>query len=223
MGGLPTAAENGSNTPRIHERIWQGGLMTNPYERVKVPASLMTIESLNLLLGELESAASFDDVNIAGGRNIMVKSGGRVYRLPHRVVRGKEVDALAACIGKGSNVSTDVRAMRQIDPGYQFTFEDRIIYRYRVNISAIRSDGDQQLKIAMRAIRADIPTLDFVMLDEVDYQTMTNGPGLVIVSGETGSGKTTTIAAAVGELIKRSAENDDGRIICTYEQPTEYM
>ncbi len=195
----------------------------NPYVNVSIPVSLMSVSALNDLLAAIEDAAPFDDVNIAGGRNIMVKAGGRVYRLSGRIIKGREVDALAGDIGRGANVPTDVRAMRQLDPGYQFTHQDRIVYRYRVNISAIRSDSDQQLKITMRAIRADIPSLEYVMLEEADFQRMISGPGLVIISGETGSGKTTTIAAAIGELIRRSPDTGDGRIISAYEQPTEFM
>ena len=75
----------------------------------------------------------------------------------------------------------------------------------------------------MRAISSDIPTLDYVGLSEDEYSLMMNGPGLVIISGETGSGKTTTVAGTIGHLIRNSHRTDDSRIISGYENPVEYL
>lgn len=193
----------------------------NPYDEVPLPAHF-TKESFDEYLGGLESVKEFDDINISGNRNIVIKAGGSVYRVSKRRIRSSEVDILARIIGIGSNVPTDVRAMKQLDAAYQFTHEERVVYRYRVNISAMRSDGEQNLKIALRAIRAEIPSMDFAMIKEHEFLKMMGGAGLVIISGETGSGKTTTLAAAVGELIKRNGIGE-GRVVCTYEQPVEYV
>lgn len=194
----------------------------NPYDCVELPESILSIEDFNCLLGQLENTKKFDDLNFAGGRHVIVKSGGSVFRIKGRTIKPREVDFLAGLIGKGANVSSDVRGGRQLDPSYQFTHDERLIYRYRVNISAMREGGQQQIKVAMRAIRAEIPSLEYVRISEKDFSSMAYGPGLVIVSGETGSGKTTTIAGVIGEIIRRSGSGKGG-VICAYEQPCEFM
>lgn len=198
-------------------------MMSNPFASVSLPASITTLAALNTFLGELESVKSFDDINIVGGRNVIVKSSGMVYRVGERKLKSWEVEAIAGLIGKGSNVPTDVKAMRQLDPSYQFTWNERVVYRYRVNVSALRASGEQQIKITMRAIRADIPSLEYVRISEEEFSAMTSGAGLVIISGETGSGKTTTLAGVIGEIIRRAGMGGRGKVICTYEQPVEFM
>lgn len=195
-------------------------MRTNPFSEIKLDSSITSLEEFNELLGEIESVAAFDDLNIAGGRNLIVKSGGSVFRIGKRKLQGSEVEGIANLIGKGSNVSSDVYGGNQLDPGYQFTFKERKVFRYRVNISSIRDGGGQQIKIAMRAIKSEIPSINYVSLKEEDCKAILNGGGLVIISGETGSGKTTTLAAIIGYVIKSGLYS---KVVCCYEEPTEFI
>jgi len=105
---------------------------------------------------------------------------------------------------------------------------------FRVNYSA-DTNGDT---LNIRVLDFMIPEFDEVLLPKiyVDYlkkrlilkkrlvlegketfASMVNGGGLIIHAGETGSGKTTTIASE----IKFIADNTNG-IVITYENPIEY-
>jgi twitching motility protein PilT len=84
------------------------------------------------------------------------------------------------------------------------------IFRERGNLAA-----------AIRVIPTRVPTLDDLLPEEKPrelFRKMTRiKRGLVIVTGETGSGKTTTIAAMLEEINRTRAEH-----IITIEKPMEY-
>lgn len=77
--------------------------------------------------------------------------------------------------------------------------------------------------VVMRILHRDSVLLDFagVGLDEQERQTLNrlleHTHGMIAVAGPTGSGKTTTLAAALSKL------NDPGRKIVTIEDPVEYQ
>jgi Tfp pilus assembly pilus retraction ATPase PilT len=195
----------------------------NPYSNINIESGIFTVDDFNKILGDIESEQAFDDINLVCERLIVVKSMGKVYRVGSTVLTTSEVEFISTLIGKGNNVPSDVRAGKQLDPSYQFTFDEKIVYRYRVNVSGLRGITGQDLKISMRSIKSEIPTLEYVRFSESDFNYIINGAGLVIMSGETGSGKTTTVAGVLGHLIRNSVKLDLHRIVSCYEQPTEYM
>ncbi|WP_442582163.1 GspE/PulE family protein [Mesorhizobium sp. ASY16-5R] len=77
--------------------------------------------------------------------------------------------------------------------------------------------------VVMRILHRDSVLLDFagVGLDEQERQTLNrlleHTHGMIAVAGPTGSGKTTTLAAALSKL------NDPSRKIVTIEDPVEYQ
>jgi twitching motility protein PilT len=86
--------------------------------------------------------------------------------------------------------------------------------RFRVNI--FRQRG--ALSAAMRTIPTDIPPLDLLGLPEVVKSFADKARGLVLVTGPTGSGKTTTLAALV-DLINAARSCH----IITLEDPIEFL
>ncbi|MCH2148143.1 MAG: PilT/PilU family type 4a pilus ATPase [Phycisphaerales bacterium] len=94
-----------------------------------------------------------------------------------------------------------------------FSCEFEGIGRYRVN--AHRQRGS--VAIAMRVVRGDVPELDDLNLPET-IERLTRLPrGLVLVTGDTGSGKSTTLAAMIMAMNRRSRQH-----IITLEDPIEY-
>ena len=102
-----------------------------------------------------------------------------------------------------------------VDYSYAVTINGSAI-RYRVQ--AYRSMG--KLSLAMRRIRYEIPTFQELNLPPI-YETVMKNPeqkGIVIVGGETGSGKSSTLAAMIGYLSKRPDKH-----IITIEDPIEFV
>ena len=102
-----------------------------------------------------------------------------------------------------------------VDYSYEVSLGGKSI-RYRIQV--FRSMG--RLSIAMRRIRYEIPTFEHLNLPPIYGKVMENPEqkGIVIVGGETGSGKSSTLAAMIGHLGKRSDKH-----IVTIEDPVEYV
>jgi twitching motility protein PilT len=86
--------------------------------------------------------------------------------------------------------------------------------RFRVNIFSQRGN----YSIVCRQLNATIPTLDQLKLPETLKEIPREKTGLVLVTGATGSGKSTTLAAILHEI-----NNDKAVHIVTLEDPVEYL
>ena len=95
-----------------------------------------------------------------------------------------------------------------------FSYEIRGLSRFRVN--AFRQRG--WVSIACRAIPFQVRTIDDLGLPEV-IRTLAEEPrGIVLLTGTTGSGKSTTLAAMIDHINSTRA-----RHIVTLEDPIEYL
>lgn len=95
-----------------------------------------------------------------------------------------------------------------------FNYEVENVCRFRVNAFKQR----QTYAVALRLIPTIIPTLEDLGMDAVLRKIAESRQGLVLVTGPTGSGKTTTLAAMI-DHINRTLEKH----IITLEDPIEYL
>ena len=94
-----------------------------------------------------------------------------------------------------------------------FSYEVQQLGRYRVNAHMQRA----VIGLAMRAIRTTVPPLEELHLPEVISRLTYLPRGLVLVTGDTGSGKSTTLAAMIQAMNDRYRKH-----IITLEDPIEY-
>jgi twitching motility protein PilT len=95
-----------------------------------------------------------------------------------------------------------------------FSFQDAAGHRYRVNVYRQQSE----LATAVRILRNDIPTLEDLHLPPSIERLAQQPRGIVLVTGPTGSGKSTTLAAMIDYInVHRKAH------IITIEDPIEYV
>lgn len=96
-----------------------------------------------------------------------------------------------------------------------FSFQAGDVARFRVNAFRQR----QQLCLAIRFISMRIPTLEELRLPVATVRKIAdNGRGLVLVTGITGSGKSSTLSAMVDYINLTRAEH-----IVTVEDPIEFV
>ena len=95
-----------------------------------------------------------------------------------------------------------------------FAYESETAGRFRVNVS--RHVGG--IAAALRVVSTKVPTLESLALPAVVTQSLAVGKGLTLVTGPTGSGKSTTLAAMIDHINKTRR----GHII-TIEDPIEYV
>ena len=87
--------------------------------------------------------------------------------------------------------------------------------------SRLRCNAAQQrgvISLAIRLLPPIIPTLDELGLPQVCKEMILRPRGLMVVSGPTGSGKTTTLAAMIQHL-----NASESRHVVTIEDPIEYI
>jgi twitching motility protein PilT len=95
-----------------------------------------------------------------------------------------------------------------------FSYELEGVSRFRVN--AFRQRG--AISIALRAIPFQVRTIDDLGLPEVVRRLAEEPRGIILLTGTTGSGKSTTLAAMIDHINSTRA-----RHIVTMEDPIEYL
>ncbi|MCF7956431.1 MAG: PilT/PilU family type 4a pilus ATPase, partial [Phycisphaerae bacterium] len=97
------------------------------------------------------------------------------------------------------------------DLDFSTTIDDG--HRFRVNAHYQRDT----IALSFRVISNVIPPLEDLHLPEIARQLTELPRGLVLVTGHTGSGKSTTLASMIGEI-----NNKKSKRIITLEDPVEY-
>ncbi|MHB0859132.1 MAG: type IV pilus twitching motility protein PilT [Anaerolineae bacterium] len=114
-----------------------------------------------------------------------------------------------------SQVTTPLqRAHFAQQPELDLSYELEGIARYRVNIGKQRGT----VTIVMRRLSAYIPTMEELRLPDICKELVMKPRGLVLVTGPTGSGKSTSLASMIDYLNGQEAVR-----IITAEDPIEYV
>ena len=113
-----------------------------------------------------------------------------------------------------SMLNEEQRERLRMGEDLDFSFQQEGGLRYRVNVFRQQNE----VAAAIRVLRDDIPTLEELHLPEAIRQLAEQPRGIVLVTGPTGSGKSTTLAAMIDYInIHRRAH------IITVEDPIEYI
>lgn len=95
-----------------------------------------------------------------------------------------------------------------------FSYGIEQVSRFRINIYRQRSC----VCMAIRIVPTKIPTIEDLQLPEVLKKITTKPQGLVLVTGPTGSGKSTTLASMIDYMNRNMKKH-----IITLEDPIEYL
>jgi defect in organelle trafficking protein DotB len=98
---------------------------------------------------------------------------------------------------------------------------EAIGHRFRINVTAGYYEGDVGVQIVCRHIPANPPTVAQNGTEAEIVAESTPAQGAVIVAGETGSGKTTTLAALMRRILEQSTPIHGN--ILSYEAPIEFV
>ncbi len=98
------------------------------------------------------------------------------------------------------------------DLDFSYTLPE--VGRFRVNVSVQRGT----ISLAFRRIELAVPSIDDLNLPPICKSLALKRHGLILVTGPTGTGKSTTMAAMIEHL-----NQHDARIIVTIEDPIEFL
>ena len=169
----------------------------------------------DLLGAMLDSHDNVSDLNITVDRPLQVESAGELVAVP--------VDPP---IENMTPFQTEIFALNLINGDRRLTEHliksgscDSSYYlpgkaRFRVNIFSQRGN----YSMVLRKLETNIPTIDGLKLPDAFKKMPAEKNGLILITGATGSGKTTSLAALLNEINATKSVH-----IVTLEDPVEYV
>ncbi len=149
------------------------------------------------------------DVHIIPGEPFMVRHTGKLVRLKSQPLTAEHTIKMVEELL--TPAQRDIMANRQ---QLDFAYEIEGLGRFRGS-AMLHNNG---VSGVFRIIPPEIPSLSQLGLPEVIYSILDNHQGIILVTGATGHGKTTTLAAMVDYINSKRAHH-----ILTVEDPIEFI
>ena len=165
------------------------------------------MELTDILLEVLERRAS--DLHMAAGDPPIIRVNGELEPLGAQPLSSADVQGLVYSI-----LSQDQRQKLENEWDIDFSYSVPGRARFRVNAFFQRNG----LSAAFRLIPVDTPNLDDLGLPSILHEFANKARGFVIITGPTGSGKSTTLAAMIDEINQTRSQH-----IVTIEDPIEFL
>lgn len=167
----------------------------------------MMLSDLNSVV-ELATARHASDIHIKCGLPVKCRIDGRIVSLTEDVVSDQQCESFARYL-LGEKFDR-VASIGEADIGFTFPCGVRV----RANVYR----QNRQLSLALRIFADRIPQMEELGLPACAMNIPALKNGIVLVTGETGSGKSTTLAS----IIDRINHTRDAHVI-TLEDPVEYL
>ncbi|MEQ1833011.1 MAG: PilT/PilU family type 4a pilus ATPase [Candidatus Eisenbacteria bacterium] len=158
---------------------------------------------------ELAVKQGGSDVHLVSGQPLRIRLHGTLETVRFRELSARDVDDFLEEFMTGEQRSTLAR-----DHHVDFAYDSEVAGRFRVNVYR-HAHG---LGAALRVVPSKAPELSGLGLPNVVESLLAVGKGLVLVTGPTGSGKSTTLAAMVSHLNTTRRGH-----ILTLEDPIEFV
>jgi twitching motility protein PilT len=149
------------------------------------------------------------DLHLRAGRPPVIRLHGTLVETKLPVIRPDDATRCADQI-LSPQQREELASKKELD----FAIGIQGLGRFRVNLFQQRGT----LGFAFRAVPFEIPSMDDLLLPEVLKSVALSPRGLVLVTGVTGSGKSTTLAAMIRYLNENRAVN-----VVTIEDPIEFL
>ena len=175
----------------------------------------MKKQEIDYILGKmLDSHKNVSDLNITAGKSFQVESSGQLTKVDLEPVFEKltpfqtEVFALNL-INQDRRLTEILLQQGSCDLAYELPGKAR----FRVNIFSQRSN----YSIILRKLETRIPTFKDMNLPEAFHKMAEEKNGIILVTGATGSGKSTSLAALLNEINEKKSVH-----VVTLEDPVEF-
>jgi twitching motility protein PilT len=169
----------------------------------------------HLLTRMLDSHSNVSDLNFTVGKPLQVESAGELLPVdikpPIKTLTPYQTEAVALNLINGDRRLTETLLKTgSCDLSYSLPGKAR----FRVNIFSQTG----QYSIVLRQLESKVPTIRDMKLPESFFDVSKELNGIVIFTGATGTGKTTSLAAILEDINERRAVH-----VVTLEDPIEYQ
>lgn len=162
---------------------------------------------VELLSFSVKNKAS--DLHLSAGMPPMIRVHGEIRRINLPAMEHKDVHEMVYDI-----MNDGQRKSYEEDLECDFSFEVPNLARFRVNAF----NTQRGAATVMRTIPSNVLTLEDLNAPKIFAEIAQQPRGVVLVTGPTGSGKSTTLAAMINDI----NENEHGHIL-TLEDPIEFV
>ena len=175
----------------------------------------MRIQEVDYILGKmLDAHNNVSDLNITVGRPFQVESAGQLIGvemdLPFEKLTPFQTETFALnLINQDRRLTENLLSQGSCDSSYELPGRAR----FRVNIFSQRGN----YSIVLRKLESKIPTFEGMNLPETFRKMAEEKNGIIFVTGATGSGKSTSLAALLNEINDKKAVH-----VVTLEDPVEF-
>jgi twitching motility protein PilT len=191
--------------PWLFGRVWAWQLKAIPLIGKEERGSGMILEEL--LVQVFERGAS--DLHLSPGLPPVLRIDGNLVRTEHAPLSKEDCQRLIF-----SMLTNEQRRVLEQNWDLDCSYGVSGLGRFRVNVYKDRGS----YAAALRTIRADVPTFEQLNLPQVVKEIAERPKGLVLVTGPTGSGKSTTLAAMIDHINCTKPHH-----ILTVEDPIEFL
>ena len=189
----PSTPPSSDNEPSVIERA----------QIVTAPGALGLSDLLALARAEGAS-----DLHVVAGRPALLRIAGALVPRSTVLDAGALERLAREAVPKRCNASLDG------DGACDFALDHPVHGRFRVNFTRQRTG----LKGCFRLIARDMPTLVSLGLPEAIAAATHHHQGLILLTGPTGHGKTSTLAALVDKINRETSKH-----VITVEDPVEFI
>ena len=149
------------------------------------------------------------DLHITEGASPILRIDGNLVRVDSPLLKGEDTKDMIY------SILTDAQKV-EFEENWELDFSFAVpdLSRFRVNVHIEKGN----VEAAFRSVALDVKTLEELGLPPVVSEFSRKPNGLVLITGPTGVGKTSTLAAMI-DLIN----TESSRLIITIEDPIEYL
>lgn len=152
---------------------------------------------------------SASDIHITSGAPPKMRVHGELLQMPYEFLTPELTRKLLSPL-----INAETQLIFDQEGDLDFAYSLKGVCRFRVNLFKQRGAWSA----VFRSLSTNIPDAEVLGIPKAILDMATRKRGMVLVTGPTGSGKSTTLAAIIDQINKTRREN-----IITLEDPIEYI
>ncbi len=167
-----------------------------------------------ILTSMLDSYENVSDLNFTVGKPLQVESSG-VLKPVNMGPMFRQLTAYQTELFAMNLINNDARLLNALLTHGSCDLSYHLAGKARFRVNVFSQSGCYS--IVLRKLESSIPTIDELNLPQAFHRIAKERNGIVFVTGATGSGKSTSLAAVLNEINERQSVH-----IVTLEDPVEY-